>query len=252
MITHAEAGKKFERCRNKYRGYKLADNTRLQKRGHAFAVRLHEIDVVMIRPDGTYRLNAGGYRTITTKNRMNMALPGSCCVSQANGIWFVGPSNTPYHDGILVGSDGKAVEAKHLRDLPKIKRNVDRRVANFAETLSVMCIGRDLGTWKSHGKRTVPRSNSKTHLMKLWKTIRQTVPRVCFTPSPSRISDRLVHLTTLARGHGDPEFVWDDIIRKDCVLHRESRLIANNFRSFMRTRKTFIAELIADGTMQLS
>ena len=65
MITHTEAEAKFKRSRNKERGYLLAKHTRLQKRGRAFAVCLHNTDVVMIRPDGTYRLNSGGWRTTT-------------------------------------------------------------------------------------------------------------------------------------------------------------------------------------------
>ena len=65
-MTHAEAKAKFRRCRNKERGNLLAKHTRLQERGRAFAVRYHNTDVVMIRPDGTYRLNTGGWRTPTT------------------------------------------------------------------------------------------------------------------------------------------------------------------------------------------
>ncbi len=245
MITHDEAKSKFKKCRNKERGYKLANNTKIQERGHAFAVRLHKTDVVMIRPDGTYRLNTGGWRTVTTKNRMNMTLPGSCCVSQVNGLWFVGPENTPYSERMLIGSDGKAIGAKHLGDLPKIKRIVDRRISQFIKLLTKFCQGRDMGTWDSYGKRTVPHNSNKTHLRKLWITARQTVS--------IDIDDgfRLVHLATLARGHGDPKFVWDNIIRDDCLKGNESHFIADNLRSFMRTRKPLIAEMIAEKELEL-
>ncbi len=128
MMTHAEAKSKFNRCRNKDLGYKLAGNTRIQKRGHAFAIRLYDTDIVIIRPDGKYRLNTRGWRTLLTKDRMNSVLP--CCIWQQSGVWHIGKD--VYEDGMLIGPDGKpSVKTTSLDDVLKIRRMVDRRCAKF-------------------------------------------------------------------------------------------------------------------------
>ena len=106
-MTHAEAASKFGKCRNKSKGYLLAKHTHIRQRGRAFAVRYHNTDVVIIRPDGQYRLNSGGWKTVTTKNRMNMVLPRSV-VHQSKGIWLI--EDVVYYDNILLNSDGIVVE----------------------------------------------------------------------------------------------------------------------------------------------
>ena len=48
---------------------------------------LHSTQVVTIFSDGSYMLYSGGWRTLTTKDRMNTYSPFS--VTQRKGEWFV-------------------------------------------------------------------------------------------------------------------------------------------------------------------
>jgi hypothetical protein len=48
---------------------------------------LHATEVVTIHADGTYTLRSGGWRTLTTKDRMNTYCPYR--VTQCKGEWSV-------------------------------------------------------------------------------------------------------------------------------------------------------------------
>ena len=52
------------------------------------AIRLHTTNVVVIGNDGTVTLNSGGWKTATTKQRMNQYL-NNHTVFQKRGEWFV-------------------------------------------------------------------------------------------------------------------------------------------------------------------
>lgn len=62
------------------------------------AIQLHWTHVITITPDNKYILNSGGYRTATTKNRINQYAPVNLC--QKKGVWYVG--DVEYFDGMEV------------------------------------------------------------------------------------------------------------------------------------------------------
>ena len=85
---------------------KLGNNTYLRRVSDTtIAVVLHTTEVVRIHDDGTYTLNSGGWRTVTTKDRLNAYSPAS--VSQRNHDWYVGAE--PFYDCIRVDSAGQVV-----------------------------------------------------------------------------------------------------------------------------------------------
>lgn len=55
---------------------KLANNTYARRDGDAVAVRLHATDVVTLHDDGRVVLDSGGWRTVTTRDRINRYAPG--------------------------------------------------------------------------------------------------------------------------------------------------------------------------------
>lgn len=90
---------------------------------------LHSTEVVTIHADGTYTLNTGGWRTYTTRSRMDEYTPfrlsGKCRTrSWDSGEWSIGYHDgetrheLPYHDGIRVSVDlfHKPVEWERTRD----------------------------------------------------------------------------------------------------------------------------------------
>lgn len=70
------------------RGRKLENNTYLERRSaDSIAVRLHSTDVVTYYADGKVVLNSGGWRTVTTKDRLNKYAPVN--VVQEKRVWYV-------------------------------------------------------------------------------------------------------------------------------------------------------------------
>lgn len=249
MMTHKESEALFAKCRDKEKGYRFANNTRIQKRGRAFAIRLHETDIVMIRPDGAYRLNSGGWKTVTTKERMNRILP--CDVWQRNGLWFVGDSY--YEDGMLIGSDGMVIgDTKPIEHVLGIKKRVDYYCCKFVQLATITCMGQEIGNWESHHNYALPRKYwSKPHLIKLWNDITSATRE-----QPTEWKDdssrffKWVYLSIMARGHCDPRLIWE-LIQKDCINCHKSQWIIDNLKSFMRPRKTLIVDLIMSGDLKV-
>ena len=85
----------------------IARNTFRYKDGQNIVTRLHSTDIVKELGDGRYQLNSGGWRTVTTKNRMNMSLCGYHLYQKA-GAWYVCKGNygytggIPYFDGMIL------------------------------------------------------------------------------------------------------------------------------------------------------
>ena len=63
--------------------------------------RLHQTDVVVVHPDGSKRLDSGGWMTRTTKDRINQFT--SVGLRQKNHKWFLA-DGTEFYDGMTVSS----------------------------------------------------------------------------------------------------------------------------------------------------
>jgi hypothetical protein len=82
----------------------IARNTfRFEQNGET-VYRLHSTDVARKRPDGSVILNSGGWRTLTTRDRMNSVLPAGVSLYQSKGNWYLksGEKQVAYFDGIQV------------------------------------------------------------------------------------------------------------------------------------------------------
>lgn len=77
---------------------KLARNTYLVRDGKTVHVRLHASNVVSYLPSGAVRVSSGGYRTRTTKDRINSYSPAN--ISQVNGSWYCGAARVPFADNM--------------------------------------------------------------------------------------------------------------------------------------------------------
>lgn len=73
----------------------LNNNTVAVKRGEAVAIRLHRTDVVVYHADGTVTLNSGGWKTTTTKSRINRFSP--FYVRQQSFDWYVFAGRSDAH-----------------------------------------------------------------------------------------------------------------------------------------------------------
>ena len=103
-MTYNDACAMLARGRNGSK--KIGNNTYLHRiDANTIGVLLHSTDVVLIHSDNTWTLNSGGWRTGTTKDRMNTYSPAR--VSQMAYKWYVGP--VPYFDGIQVDERGEVL-----------------------------------------------------------------------------------------------------------------------------------------------
>ena len=112
---------------------KLGNNTYLERRdAESIAVRLHATDVVTFHANGDTVLNSGGWRTPTTKERINTYAPVS--ISQERGIWYVN-RETVFADGMMIHKDGSITGGKPVaaaKQLLTLRRKVRAFAADYA------------------------------------------------------------------------------------------------------------------------
>ena len=93
------------------------------------AVRLHDTDIITYHPNGDIVLDSGGWRTATTKERINRFAP--VWLSQNNHVWYVSPGNHVFYDGIRFDSNGILIsepKEDNTKELNKIKRRIAKYV----------------------------------------------------------------------------------------------------------------------------
>jgi hypothetical protein len=93
---------------------RVAANTEIVRTtDHSIGVSLHGTVVVAFNADGSVALNSGGYRTATTKARINSALRRSLWrVAQVGGKWFLSADENPrrghlFADGMTLTLGGE-------------------------------------------------------------------------------------------------------------------------------------------------
>jgi hypothetical protein len=69
---------------------KIGNNTYLIHRPEGFAIRLHDTDILLFRPDHSVVVRTNGWTTVTTKARINEHLPLRGIFQKA-GAWFWSP-----------------------------------------------------------------------------------------------------------------------------------------------------------------
>jgi hypothetical protein len=100
---------------------KLENNTYLVRVDETtLGVQLHNTIVVYIFKSGIYQLDTGGWRTVTTKNRINRYNPAR--VSQKNNIWYIGEGI--FEDGVRVDSDGKVLTKQRGTNVVEAKKRL--------------------------------------------------------------------------------------------------------------------------------
>lgn len=109
---------------------KLAGNTYLRKEGNDFVVRFHSTDIITIFDNGTAKIDCCGFRTATTKSRINEFTKAR--VYQKKGLWFVGDAAIPFYDGIVIDvNSGDPVDAIVDDSIVKRKDFLDKEIKKF-------------------------------------------------------------------------------------------------------------------------
>lgn len=98
-MNHTEATKMVLGKRNKGER-KIGNNTYAYiENDGSVSIELHGTKVVVIYPNGLYKLNSGGWQTSTTKDRINKYSPVK--VYQKKHVWYL-QDGTEFEDNILV------------------------------------------------------------------------------------------------------------------------------------------------------
>lgn len=126
----------------KRKSRKLANNTYLEYvTEDEIAIRLHETRIITFIWNAPIVLNSGGWRTVTTKERMNRFSPAR--IYTERGIWYIyghGDGNTwggtryPYRDGIQIDSTGTPIDVEPDNGSDaKLKNKLDRIVRKYID-----------------------------------------------------------------------------------------------------------------------
>jgi hypothetical protein len=88
--------------KTKQKARKIGNNTYAEiESDNSVSIRLHGTAVVRFYPNGLVKLNSGGWRTSTTKNRINKYSPVK--VYQKKYEWYL-QGGAEFEDNILVNS----------------------------------------------------------------------------------------------------------------------------------------------------
>lgn len=149
---------------------KLGNNTYAIRREDCLTIRLHSTDILAFKPDGTATVNTGGWRTVTTKARLNEYLP-SGSIAQRNGQWYWHTGET-FSDGDTFAPDGTLTTLANPdaeKDAAKLRRAVGKYAKACAAALPLPMPGPG-DCWHCHmvtteGKPLGDATGNTEHLM---------------------------------------------------------------------------------------
>ena len=110
---------------------KLGNNTYLVIRDdNGFGIRLHDTEVVIHYKDRIV-LDSGGYKTVTTKARMNDY--STHTIYQKNHVWYV-DNEIPFEDGITLYNNGTIKgQGKDPKETIKLTKRVKQYSKDYAK-----------------------------------------------------------------------------------------------------------------------
>lgn len=119
---------------------KLENNTYLKRRSaDTIAVMLHATDVVTYHADGRIVLNTGGWKTVTTKDRITTYAPIRLWTER--GVWYVSIDGTwnkqaTFENGLTIHANG-ALEGVGAppENLSKVKRKISTYAKGYVDAL---------------------------------------------------------------------------------------------------------------------
>jgi hypothetical protein len=230
-MNYTEASALLKTARVQANGKKINNNTYVVVDGENVAVKLHNTNVVIFAPDGTITLNSGTWRTPTTKDRMNIALRDQGVQITANkGMWYIGGSI--FYDGITI-KDGVILNPQVPQDVEPYKKKVDKLVKAYIDGFVDHIVQNGLeesnagDCWPCHLKAEDGRPDPMgiDHYLSHFEE-KYYVPSLFFN-------------AFLAKGYGNPAFVWDWMKTSESFRKTESRAILTKY---FRTRKLLLAE----------
>lgn len=108
--------------------------------GDSIHLKLHNTYIITWYADGRTELNSGGWKTVTTKQRINEFLEGYF-VAQQRGVWYLEQRSDwtrigVYEDRLTIHPDGTITNMKPLSDtkkLAKLRKQVNTYAAAYIQ-----------------------------------------------------------------------------------------------------------------------
>jgi len=126
---------------------KIANNTIEYHRENGERVIRHFFtDILTFKPNGDVVIDCGGYRSFTTKERLNRYLENANIFQERN-VWYLGSWSTPkqdrivYFDGIIIDKNGKVknpLPQNSIDNQEKAKKNFDKLVKAYLDKVRGM------------------------------------------------------------------------------------------------------------------
>ena len=111
----------------------VANNTlRIEYTDGRIAIRLHNTDIITFVEDGCI-LNSGGWRTMTTKERIN-SFCSPAHISQSKGLWYLGDGNL-FYDNCKIDFEGHLIGKAVKVDDKKIAR-LKKQIADYCKLIT--------------------------------------------------------------------------------------------------------------------
>jgi hypothetical protein len=112
----------------------LENHTRIERRAeNSIAIKYHDTDIVTYFPDGRIIVNTGGWKTKTTKDRINRYT--SFQIGQYNDIWYFYNNGKKYLfiDSGMINADGTTDFPLYTKVYEKNKQNELKRIRQYCK-----------------------------------------------------------------------------------------------------------------------
>lgn len=239
----------------------LENNTYLVKvDDETLGVKLHNTIVVYIFKSGIYQLDTGGWRTSTSKNRINRYGPAS--VYQKNNIWYIGEGI--FEDGVRVNAEGKVLtKQRGVNEVEAKKRKLDRMVLKYIKGFGEHVIRNGLQV----DKADKPTEQSPWKVVELVEGPKPIAPGpgdcwACYfgitsddpLKEPLGVEHLLEHMleayfvpsllwkAIVVGGYQNPGFIWHSIASD--ARRGENRLLRLVLTAYFRKRKPALLDLM--------
>ena len=178
---------------------KVANHTYLKRRGDDIALQLHTTDVVTFHRDGSITLSSGGWRTVTTKERISSYYR----VSSVAGVWYM-KDGSLFYDGVTVDAAGDVVNPRVSGDYEVRLKTLKKRIRTFAKAFEAntkdIALPSNGDCW---GCSFTAADNDPTHRIEVMGIDHYWVhfEEGYFVPS-------LLGNAILSKGYGNPSFIY--------------------------------------------
>lgn len=117
---------------------KLENNTYAIRVEDGIAIRLHATDILTFRPDESVTVTSGGWKTVTTKARLNEFLPNGWGISQERGVWYWSQYANGKRSERVSYTDGDRIEggkliAQATPESEAAEKKLRERIRKFAK-----------------------------------------------------------------------------------------------------------------------